>query len=347
MKIIQISLIALIYLAAHVEAQENSDNGFILYEPPAPLIRKEPIYPASEARRGGEGWVVINFMVDQQGDVFDAEVIDSSGGEAFEKASLRAVLDWEYDPANSDGEPIESGATTMLTFVLGGINAGPRKSFVSTFEKSVDAIQSNDWEEVEVLTNSLKELPKKNLFESSLLNYLQAAIASNEGNIHQEYKFLAKSLQGEYMHEQSGKFLPEALVKIVRRRLFVLQIELRYYAEALNSYIRLAQFDESFAKSIAPTINKINTLKTDDTAYWIKGHTDENGRWLINLLKKTFSVQIDEDAMPLQELKLHCNKKYAFFTFKNGEQYQIPESWGECDLIVLGLSNSEFTLWQQ
>ena len=48
----------------------------------------------------------------------------SSGGEPFERAALRAVQEWKYLPATENGVPVERAAKTTIRFQLEGGGGG-------------------------------------------------------------------------------------------------------------------------------------------------------------------------------------------------------------------------------
>ena len=78
-----------------------------------------PQYPPRAAERGTEGWVELVFVISASGTVQDAEVMNSHPGNVFDRAALRAVRRWKYNPKIQDGKPIERhGVTVRLEFKL-------------------------------------------------------------------------------------------------------------------------------------------------------------------------------------------------------------------------------------
>jgi TonB family protein len=81
-----------------------------------PLFRTTPEYPSGARMRGREGYVDLDYRVDEYGFVRDPTVIKSTGG-SFESAALAAVEKWRYAPRFSDNEPVATeGVRTRLTF---------------------------------------------------------------------------------------------------------------------------------------------------------------------------------------------------------------------------------------
>jgi len=86
---------------------------------PVPVVRVNPQYPPRAAERGIEGWVELRFGISATGTVQDAEVMRSHPGKVFDRAALRAVGRWKYNPKIEDGKPVERhGVTVRLEFEL-------------------------------------------------------------------------------------------------------------------------------------------------------------------------------------------------------------------------------------
>ena len=86
---------------------------------PVPVVRVNPQYPPRAAERGTEGWVELRFSISASGTVEDAEVTKSHPGKVFDRAALRAVRRWKYNPKIKDGNPVERhGITVRLEFNL-------------------------------------------------------------------------------------------------------------------------------------------------------------------------------------------------------------------------------------
>ena len=97
--------------AGFVAAQGDSDS--------VPVVRVEPQYPLRAEERGIEGWVELEFTISAQGTVKDARVLRSKPKGVFDRASLRAVRKWKYNPKIQDGVAVERpGETVRLTFDL-------------------------------------------------------------------------------------------------------------------------------------------------------------------------------------------------------------------------------------
>jgi protein TonB len=84
-----------------------------------PLVRVNPVYPSRALQRGVEGWVEIEFTIDASGGVSNPRVLDAKPPVTFNRAALRAIERWKYEPMLIDGKAIaQPGARTRLIFEL-------------------------------------------------------------------------------------------------------------------------------------------------------------------------------------------------------------------------------------
>ncbi len=84
-----------------------------------PLVRVNPQYPVRAAERGIQGWVEVEFTITAAGTVKEPMVIAAQPSGIFNRAALRAIRKWKYNPKVEDGVAVErSGVRVRLTFEL-------------------------------------------------------------------------------------------------------------------------------------------------------------------------------------------------------------------------------------
>ncbi len=81
-----------------------------------PLVAIQPQYPTRAAQRGLEGWCLVSFTVDGQGNVIEDSitVLDSEPPDIFDRASTRAAARFKFQPRVEDGEGIEVAGVQYL-----------------------------------------------------------------------------------------------------------------------------------------------------------------------------------------------------------------------------------------
>jgi protein TonB len=86
-----------------------------------PIVRVNPQYPLRASERGIEGWVEVIFTISKLGTVKDPNVLNSHPSSIFDRAALKAIKKWKYNPKIEDGEPVERpGVKVRLKFELSG-----------------------------------------------------------------------------------------------------------------------------------------------------------------------------------------------------------------------------------
>ena len=77
-----------------------------------------PKYPPKALENGEEGTVKLAVIVDADASVRDVIVIQSSGSETLDKASINAARKVLYEPKRINDKPVTTRFTTSFTFKL-------------------------------------------------------------------------------------------------------------------------------------------------------------------------------------------------------------------------------------
>ena len=83
-----------------------------------PLQRIPPQYPRDAARNGITGWVQLEVLVNADGSVRSAKVMDAKPRGIFEASAVQAVMRWKFKPKIKDGKPIEQKGAQKIEFNL-------------------------------------------------------------------------------------------------------------------------------------------------------------------------------------------------------------------------------------
>ena len=89
----------------------------LLDNPPHTRFQATPMYPREAVTSGRGGTVVVEFMVDERGNVVDPHVV-SSTDRVFEDATLRAVAKWKFEPGRRDGRIVRFRMSAPVVFNL-------------------------------------------------------------------------------------------------------------------------------------------------------------------------------------------------------------------------------------
>lgn len=79
---------------------------------------RRPIQPAVSRRYGEQGTVLLNVLVRADGTAGRVEVKTSSGFPMLDQAALGAVESWRFNPATTDGKPVQKWYIVPIVFKL-------------------------------------------------------------------------------------------------------------------------------------------------------------------------------------------------------------------------------------
>ena len=102
----------------NIDIDIDVGGGIQLARELTPLVRIPADYPIHAAMKGIEGYVVVRFIVTETGSVADPEIMRSNPPGVFDRAAIRAVLRWKYQPQLANGEPTSVITFTRLRFEL-------------------------------------------------------------------------------------------------------------------------------------------------------------------------------------------------------------------------------------
>lgn len=104
------------------EAKQSflDSQGFNSVKKAIPIYDKNPSpeYPLIARRRGFQGTVVLEVMVDRNGRVGELRVLKSSGYKVLDRAAGESVRDWIFKPAIKGNEKIEMWVRVPVCFQL-------------------------------------------------------------------------------------------------------------------------------------------------------------------------------------------------------------------------------------
>ena len=86
-------------------------------EKPTPLFTRSPVeYPLELWDQDVEGSTLVRVLVNEEGGVDSAMVMESSGHSALDSAAVHGALSMEFDPATKEGEPLRVWARVPVHF---------------------------------------------------------------------------------------------------------------------------------------------------------------------------------------------------------------------------------------
>jgi TonB family protein len=316
-----------------------------------PVERGLPDYPQRELRRGAEGWVAMSFMVSETGEVTDAMVESSSGGEGFERAALEALRKWRYRPAQVYGQAVESSLDTVIYFALGsGDPLRPPRKVVQSYKDLEAAMAAHDLPKADALLTELRARQDRKIYEEAWLNWFESVyLEVTKGDAEEQRERLRAAIG----FDKKRTYLDPETYVVGLARLFALDIRAGDVGGALDAYERLTS-DEAAQRAdryatiqamLEAAVREIEQVVAGDGTLSFRGQIGEHDFWVHRLVRRSFSIANIEGS--LEELSVRCPHRRVTFTPLTGEQtWTVPASYGTCRVFVKGGQGTTFELYE-
>lgn len=106
-------------LPRHTNLQSGLSIGALGAPRLVPQVKVQPLYPLRAQARGIEGWVEVAFSIDETGQVVNPRIVGAEPPGVFERATLKAVRRWRYQPLLVDGKAVaQDEVRAVIDFVL-------------------------------------------------------------------------------------------------------------------------------------------------------------------------------------------------------------------------------------
>ena len=236
-----------------------------------PVERPAPRYPVHELRRNQQGWVVLNFVVTDDGRVVEPVVEASSGARAFEDAAMNTVKSWRYEPARLNGQPVQQCKTRVrIAFATQGAQDKVSRQFYGRYRRMEKDLDEGDIESASAELETVLQSEGLTLAEMSWLWALKARIAGMRGNKEQQLEAVRHATAG------SSQWVTEDLLTGLLATKTALELETGDLSAAMLSYQELKSIGSSDTSQLDPSIEQVNALVESDDLFFADARIGDN-----------------------------------------------------------------------
>lgn len=303
-----------------------------------PIHKTPPQYPTQLGRKGQEGWVQLSYVVSADGRVEHVLVEDSSGQRLFEKAAQQAVQQWLFEPARLDGKPVQQCKNGVLMhFAMAKADKGLTRRFAKRVASIQALLKDGELDAAKVQLDLLEERQSWNLNEDAMLWMVKAAYQQAKGDNDQELYSLRRALAYD------ERLSPEQQT-VLRTRRFQLELASNRLSDALSTYRKLAELpaQDALLAQLKPLADKAKAVLDSDTPLAIEAELDGRALWHHGLSRPRFTL-VDVEG-ELASLEVRCDTQHSSYKATPELVWEVPTSWGHCQVYVTGEPNSRFTL---
>lgn len=201
------------------------------------LAQTVPEFPQSELKRGHEGWVVLDFSVDENGQVVDPSVSGSSGNDAFDQAALEAARGWSFDAEK------ERQSSALVNFVFREKRTRLSKKFANRYAKIHRAIDSGEFKVAADRLAVIREQKRLNASELAYSYLAEGRIAGERGDKATQLACFRKAMLNH------GHWVTDEIYVRLLYATTILGLQQRDIASAARDYDLLVELESGRAKA--------------------------------------------------------------------------------------------------
>ena len=348
-RVVMLSSLALCFDHSGVLAQDELSTRIEHGTIARPLDRRPPRFPTKALEQGLQGWVLLSYVVATDGSVKDPSIENSSGVRDFEKAALRTVTKWKFEPAMWDGEPVEQCHTeTIVSFAIEGQAMITTEGFVNRYNRISKKIEKGDLEGARKSLDSAMKKRRLTMYELARLWILDGNLAQILNDDAQQLASYQKAAIS------NGRWLEKDVYRSVLRAIVVNELKANNYASAIRDYEKLLRLgvDEQeldtlpqIFDSIYKTVASEIILATPALLHSGRQCDDCKADWQYQPLRHNFTIADVQGS--LANLEIRCDWKHVVDEAREGIKWAIPASWGSCRIIIFGDDGTSFSILEE
>lgn len=332
------SAVVVLSLLVPIQAAEISQHLVTRVEP-EPIKRVNPKYPISAARSAREGWARLSFVIDEEGNVNNILVTETSGSKDITKAAVKAAKQWKYKPAMENGKPVQQCVNSVQMDFRMNKNGttGATRKFISKYKKAQKALADKDYKELEKQLTLMKKSKYMHLSENNYFHLLSADYAKETGKKDKQLSHLNRVAMSLVTMTNEKQKLS------VLYQVFSLQVELNKFKAAHITYEKLIKLPSAkpYLEQFSKTMTQVNEVIAGDKNL-ILDATINKDFWSAELVRNEFSLMSVEGS--LHTLDVRCANKRHVYTIEEDNTWKLPASWGNCSIYVFGEAKTRFNL---
>jgi TonB family protein len=352
-----ISRLALLALIGSTHAQEvapeNGDPAAVVIEsaqsfvPAAVIDRSAPVYPGTELIRGREAWVEVDFCIDESGNPQNIVVLDGTGSEEFERAAVKAVRKWRFEPARADGKPTwQSNNQHLIRFAIDQNLRASSQRTKRQYHKLRNLIDNGDLQEADKLFRQLIDSDQLNLYETAKFWVQRVRYEAKVGDFPRMDLALhrATASGGEWIDKPSYRELLALRVKVA--------LKIADYTGALSAYRKLTDVSGEDSPPVAelqPIVEELRTLVASDAVLGTPAEIRAKGgcygcddSYFFTPVRR--QIALSDIAGDLRSLSIRCDNRRLESEISEDVEWHMPESWGTCSVQIYGEPGTTFTI---
>ena len=341
---LSIFLFSLTFLSTSLFAEEAQvETTAVETKAAEPLDSVTLPFPSELRINGNEGWVELSYIVDKEGKVKDPIILASVGGPAFEKTAKEALNNLKYTPAVYKGTTVEqSVGSEVVEFLLDQTFEGIDQGFSNAYNEMIFLYKNNNTEEGDAALDKLAKSQDLTLEELSMLELARGHSAAQRGKPMEQLQHIRNA------SVNTGKYLAtnKEMLMVALQTRFALAVKNSFFNEAFATYNLIEAIDPLYENLTALALVYAPMKNAVDIGQLIsvKGEIGQHGHFAYTPIRRVFAFASAEEGVT--EFEPRCANKNQRFPVNTQNEWKIPESWGECSVVIYGTPGAKFELYE-
>jgi hypothetical protein len=298
--------------------------------PPRPVSQPAPPQPSNRIGLPVQGWAIVRYSVNADGATENVRVTAAVPPSIDTTATIEAVESWTFSPAMRDGEAVAwHNNESAIAYGTAEPDAEVSEDFQERYEEVrliLEGAQPIDYGAARNSNTFLLEETAIQRGELGLALAQSAIISIGLEQPQDAYEKLTLATDPR-INALTGQSLFAALQ--LRGQIAGL---LGRSLDALETYERIEsrlgpEQDNPFAALIAD----LRQLRQDREVLEVLGSVDDH-LWHIGTDRRIFTIANIDGAV--DKIEVECDGRRASLEFQPDVEWQLPDSWGDCELFV-------------
>ncbi len=330
-------------LSTNIYAQHdifiNSSNYRFDQIQPVDVI--PPEHPATRFGPGPEGWVKVRFTINADGSTSNIDVLDFMPSLFPIIDTANAIESWKFQPAIINGDAVAwHNNIVIVNFDLPEIPNISGPQFTTQYTVVQKLLSENRLVPAARQANENLSKSTFSLHDLGLGNMQLGMIEMQRQDLYLAYLAITRATLPE-VNQLTSEELDIAL-----QYRFNLEISLGRYLDALESYNRRLELGNvKTADNMHQQATQLQQALDQGLTLAAKGKIlEKEAGWFFVPFRRTFSIA-DIDGK-IDSIDVVCNTQIIELDYQPDVEWALPESWGDCSLIVNGDKNTTFNFYE-
>jgi len=311
---------------------------------PVPLVQEGRFFPGF----GNEGLVTARYTVKADGTTGDIEILDGGFTNPFYENTIKqTIAKWTFTPGTVNGEAKDFFNQEYTFRMRVGDTLGISEAGQKAIAEIDAALMAKNFQAAIDAAKAALGKEAHSVLDYALMNQLLATAYSGLEDPFSALEAIKHATQSAVNMEGTREYMltPELLEGALKQRL-ILAAAVRQQGEVLRTWEELdALYDIPATDGLNQWVETARKEMASTEQLAELGKISDGKHWLFTPSHRIFTAA-DVREGTLEKVVAHCDRRTLELEYKEGVDWTLPASFGECKLDFLGSNGTLFTVYE-